>query len=447
MRKILVILSLFAIILLLLCLDFNGVFMDEEYYIKVGKSVIENRAYPNLGNPLSVMFGFYLTPMLLFLGDSFGGLLMARAVNVMFIVGMLVIIYLTTDMIFSNKKISLVSFLLSLFFAPIFFIGRFATLDASSLFFTTLSLFFIVTSDKKPGRKSKVMIILASFSMVMSFLSKYVSSILFIPLLFMVLYKKGKTGLYFLFPYVVLVGIYIIIFANNIIGLLSIQMHTQYTLAVNTTMIFLIIPYLALCIFSDKKKALVMLLLGIFAVVLMQTFIANSINAFKHASFAFILLAPFASSGLYRLMNKKSGKILGITIIFIISFSFVLSTLAIENTYPNEKNASVVLDSIVNKEDAILADSYAYRYYAKNSSPDKIQTNQWYDFNGDGFSNKKDYESSIKSGVFRVVMTSDYYFPRYDFGRYTDTYYRLYYEENQTMFGNNYKLRIYVKKD
>ncbi|HLD84970.1 MAG TPA: hypothetical protein VI968_00275 [archaeon] len=125
-----------------------------------------------------------------------------------------------------------------------------------------------------------------------------------------------------------------------------------------------------------------------------------------------------------------------------------MSTAFVENSYANEEKASYVLDSFVEAGDSVLVEGSAFRYYTKKIPFGKVITNFWFDYNGDGKSEEADYRSAVSSGVFKAIMTTgNYYNTKISIDEFADKGpYRLFYQENQSLFlGQNIAIKIYIK--
>jgi 4-amino-4-deoxy-L-arabinose transferase-like glycosyltransferase len=460
-RHVLYILAVLAFFAIYSRIDFNGIFVDESYYINIGKSILAGRLHEVFGNPLEVMFGFYLAPVFFAVADTLGGLIFARMISTFFIIGTIVSVYLITQKLFNNQKISVVSFVFSLFFAPIFFLGKFAVLDAPSLFFAAASLLFAVTGVEK---KTPRFLVISSILLFLSFLSKYVSVILFIPLAVFVFYKKRKLCAHFVVPYVVLVAAFMLYFLDDMKMLLFSRLQGQAGIFAPGIPVILLLPYLLLCIYSRKNRILQIFLIPSLLVIVMQSFLTDPFNGFKHPSLAFIFIAPFASYGFYTLSNsvasgiknRKNGtkKLLLIAKAFFVALvsiciiaSFYYGNQIFENYYPDERNVSQVLDSVVSNDSNVLVEGFAYVYYTKKLDITRTVQNFWFDYNKDGISEQKDFESAIENGEFDAILVSGYYRPAIEIDGYINrTPYFLYYEEDQAGKFNNLVFRIYLKK-
>lgn len=461
MKEIHILFCIFIASFIIFCLNlnFNGVFVDEVYYILVGKSVVSGGLTNVVGEPLEVMFGFIVAPIILYLGDYIGGFLVARAINSLFISGTLVIIYLITKKIFNDRKVSLISVFLSLSFSPIFFIARFATHDAPSLFFLSLSILVALESiSEKNSEKSVNKMLASSFLLFISFICKYTSILAFPALFLLLLFKKGKISVHFFAPFSALVIFYAVLFYRHLNVLFSSQFYTQtgFVFDISIVIFILLLPYTILFYFSGERKLRIFFILGAVSIIAFQMLLTNYVNTFKHAAFAFIFIVPFASYGFYRLISRirkykikfflevaKNYIVFSIVIVLIIS-SFFASKYFIENFYINEERASGVLDNIIVKGDSVLAYGHAFAYYTKKLPPEKVFNNFWFDYDNDGKCNEIDYKNAIKDGYFGAIMVTSILskFPIEDY--LNGSSYKIYYEEIHNLsYGNKY-LRIYV---
>jgi len=289
-----------ALFLFIIRVNFNGVFVDEEYYISAGKFFMSGQH--EIGNPLNIMFGSFFVPVMSYMADAAGGIIFARMVSAFFILGTLVLIYLTAQKIFKNKRISSVAFLISLFFSPLFFIGRFATYDAPAVFFASLAFFIIISAGE--SKKSRSLYFLASLIFFLSFISKYTSIILVLPLAIIAVREKRKDAAYFILPYIALILLYTGLFSKELAALASTKLAEQASSFLpDFIVIALLVPYIALSLVSPKNKWIIFMP-AVFLVILLQSFITNSMNDFKHASFALIFIAPFAAYGLCKIRPR-----------------------------------------------------------------------------------------------------------------------------------------------
>jgi 4-amino-4-deoxy-L-arabinose transferase-like glycosyltransferase len=460
-RTILFLLVIFSLLLIVLRLNFNGIFVDEEAYISVGHHVVAGDLKALVGNPLEWMFGFHIAPVLIYIGELAGGLLAARMINSVFAIGTMLIAYFITKRLFNDKKTSVISFLLTLFFAPIFFVARFATFDSSSIFFAALSLYLtILAVEEKNKRKSIYEMLAASIILFISFLCKYTSILMFPALFLIVLFRKRKESLHFIIPYSALVLNYLIVFSPELRALFSSQLSSQTGFASYTLMLIinLLLPYTILALFSPRKSAyLAFFMIGAVSVVAFQLSLNNFLNTFKHMAFSFIFIVPFAAAGMSNLLSKSRKKwifparltrILGISLflalMLFISIIFVFSSYGVEKFYINEESGSKVLDSLVNTNDYVLVEGSAFRYYTKKLSYLHVVTNFWFDYNHDGTIDENDYRSAIQDSYFKAIMTTTIK-SKFDIAKYLEgSPYKLVYEEEQNLSSGASYLRIYT---
>lgn len=454
------ILIFFSLALIIPNLSFNGIFVDEEHYISVGKYLLSGNMESVVGNPLKDMFGFYIAPIFLYIGDLFGGLILSRFLNSIFAIGFCLMVYLITKEIYGSTKTASIAFLLSIFFPPVFFIARFATLDASSLFFTASALFVAMKAEKESSVKKTAALMLFSASLLyIGFLCKYIAIIGFLAI-FLIIVRRGWISVHFILPFFFLIADYVFRFSQELGVLFFSQLKPQTGLSFDVffLLIIMLVPYMILSFFSLKdKKYIKIFAVGLFSFVLFQILVTNFLNGFKQAAFAFIFIIPFAANGLEKIIfrnyhwnNLINDRILiariflGVfSVLFIISY-FLTSNYLSGNFYINEEKTSKILDGIVSPSDYVLVEGSAYRYYTKKLEYSHVVTNFWFDFNGDKIVEESDYKEAIKSGYFKAIMTLDIK-SRFNIDSYLkDSPYSLFYEERHNLSYGEAYLRIYV---
>jgi hypothetical protein len=441
----LIVLVLFALSIFALTINFNGIFSDEEYVITIGKFMLDGNSNA-LGNPLQIAFSFYPIFSCLALASSMGGIIAARFLNSIIITAVIVVIYFTAKRLSGDRRTPIIAFAISLFFAPIFFVARFATADALSLFFLALSVFFMFSE------KSRKNLGLAAVLLFASFLAKYTSAIAAPALIIFTLLRDRKKSVYFIVPYVLFSVIYFVIFYGDLINLLHGQLDAQsgFSIANVLFMTGTLLPYGIMCYFNGKKSGVLIMWLGVASFIIFQSTVLNNINTFKHTAFAFVLIAPFAASGLFNLLNRKKftwNRALAVFLVVFCAVIFLASNYYIERIYPNEERASQVMDSIVEPGDMVLVEGGSYRYYTKKINFTNVITDFWFDYNGDGLSTQQDYVLAIGDGKFKAVMTTNYFAPDRNFDGIiaSGAPYKIIYEENQELSYDSILIRVYER--
>ena len=200
-------------------------------------------------------------------------------------------------------------------------------------------------------------------------------------------------------------------------------------------------------VFSERKKDMAVMYIGVFVIVLMQSLLSDHINALKHSALAFVFVVPFAASGLYNLLMKKLRLqpvkvVIAVMLVALVAFSFVSGTSSLENFFPDERNVSQVINSLVSPGDRVLIHGSSYRYYSFLNFSD-IVTNFYFDYNGDNISSAEDYEEAVRDGYFAAILISNIR-PSIPADPLSGPY-TLYYEENQTISSGIVPLRIYLR--
>lgn len=442
-KHILLILVMFAAIVFLATLNFNGVFVDEEYYISTGRLLLSG-SVSIIGNPLATMFGFYIGPVIFAISNYIGGLFFVRFVSSLFVIGSLVLLYLITKELFHRKTTSVVAFLMALSFSSIFFLGRFAALDTPALFFTTLALYLLLS-----GLNKRLIVVLSSFALFIAFLTNYITLLAFVPMLLLVINNK-KYVYDFVLPYIILVASYLLAFNGDIQTLILTKLYPQAAVSYAFLgVVILILPYVVFSFFSrGDRKTIFIFYSGAAIFLLVHLILRDYLNAYKHAAFAFVFLAPFAADGFVRMVSSKRI-VLVFVLMIIVAITFASANYQAEHFFANEEHASQIMDSFVNSTDFVLADCCGYRYYTNKLDFTHIATIYWFDYNNDNVSNRNDYVNAVRDKVFRAIMTIDYYIPFPGISMLLNesdyrTKYTLAYEENQTLVSGVAIIRIYV---
>lgn len=189
-------------------LGYSAVFHDEALNISMGYEVLSAQYCPLCPqNTGSVM----IHPCLAAIADSAASLYGARAVSLLFALGLTVVLFFTGSLLFSEKH-GLLSALLFLFSGTVLYLSKLATYDMAAAFFLGLSFLLSILSEKQQASSRRNLLLFsASVVLFLAAITKYVVSVFVIPLLLFVFWRQRAISafIFFFLPLALLSVLYI----------------------------------------------------------------------------------------------------------------------------------------------------------------------------------------------------------------------------------------------
>lgn len=310
-RVLLLAILLYALITMASNLDFNSVSYDEAFNIETGRGALSGSLFRASGQYAGSSL---LSPALFALGDSFGGLSGARAISILFGLGLILVIYLTTSTLYS-PDLGLLAAIIALFMGTLTYISRLATNEIISAFFLGASFLFILLARKRERNLPAAGLLLAAaLSLSLAVITKYIAGVFMPFLLFYVAFtEKSWRPFFFILPLAFLLGSYyyfaVLPIQDSVLeGLFNSfeGSHIPFSILLNWTIRWVLMSYLlsALGLFHEKwggsVPALLLLSTPIIAIHLL-TGAEQSVN--RDVILSGVFLAPAAALGVDHLSN------------------------------------------------------------------------------------------------------------------------------------------------
>lgn len=313
-NRLLLTILLYGLIITASGLDYNSVYHDEALNILMGRNVLAGEPCPACAqNTGSVL----VQPVLAAIGDAVGGLYGARAVGILFGLGLVWIVNMTARTLCS-EKLGVISAMIFLFTGTTLYLMKLATYDIIAAFFLGLSFLLIALSEKK---HSPFLLLAGAFSLFLASITKYVATVFIVPFLIYVLWRQRplKAFLFFLLPLLASIVAYTFLAlypAREALLGSSASTYEQsqvpfFTLS-RWTFRWVTIPYL-LSVFGifhkeERKTALVLILLSTPIILLhLLTGAEQSVN--KNVIFSIVLLAPASALGVEQVGRLFSSRV------------------------------------------------------------------------------------------------------------------------------------------
>lgn len=153
----------------------NSAFNDEALYLWSGHLEIAHLAHGAQIPEFQTYFSGapVLYPVLGAVADSYGGLVGARLLSLVFMLGATCLVYATAGRLF-DRKAGLIAAALFAFLGPAQYLGAFATYDAMTLFLVALAAYLTVLAK---GRLAEILLILAALTLTVANATKYSSAL------------------------------------------------------------------------------------------------------------------------------------------------------------------------------------------------------------------------------------------------------------------------------
>lgn len=332
-------------------LDYNSVYHDEALNILMGRQVLGGLSCSGCAqNTGSVL----IQPVLAAIGDFFGGLRGARAVGILFGLGLTAIVYFTARILFSEKY-AFIAAMMFIFSGNVLYLSKLATYDIAAAFFLGLSFLCIQISEQKSSKNAAVFILFcAALSLFLSAMTKYVVAV-FIPFFLIYVFLRHRAYhfiVFFLLPLLFLILIYgfyaLYPVRTELIGSINSvyqQSRVPFSVLKNWTFRWVAMPYL-LAFFGlfhrEGKKTVPLIILSAPVIILqLLTGAEQSIN--KNVIFSIIFLAPAAALGIDQMGNIFSFQIdsrwvkpFFVTAVLVVLWVFGINELRwLEKQYPD----------------------------------------------------------------------------------------------------------------
>lgn len=372
-------LLLFSAVLRLKNLNYNSPFLDEASYIIHGKNLLQGRE--ELGFGFDWVGGMpFLYPVVSAVFYNFGGIILARAVNIFFGTASIYFFYriVKNVTLFESDSLNrlngiIAAFLLSL--TPIhLLLSRLAVYDMPAFSFFMLATFLlqeaIIRSDSKRYHFSGIMFFIAA-------LIKY-SILLVLPVVMIValgyiwFYKKNQLNNFLSMIINLLIGFiaYIVLlfsdlrelFVGELAGSGDVEgiIFSQFVELTGIWYLFCIAGLIWFLI-AKRYQIIIPLLLSVVP-LLMHLFFKNTVAVHQNTLFTLIFLLPLAAAFFTGLIDKS--RLTGVSITIVMAVIVFIShtfpkTFAFEHFWPDMTKAMNFLTQKVSPDDKILVQSGA----------------------------------------------------------------------------------------
>jgi|GEM_PF-1318302 len=392
-RRWLWIILVYGLVITGIDLNYSSIFHDEAISVFMGRNALLNLACDGLC--LQHTGSVLLHPALSAMGDAIAGIYGARTVSAVFGLGLAFVMYSTGRTLFSEKH-GLISAMLFLFTGTTLYLSKLGTYDMIAAFFLGLSFLLILKSEKQQSRFSANFLLFSgALLLFLGSITKYTVAIYILPILVYVFWrhKVARGILYFLFPIITFLSIYIYSAILPAWGYLSSTTTSPYKegllpLMDITSRIFrwLGMPYL-LAVFGTffkerRLNAIICIVLSL-PIVLLHVFTGDGRSVDKNVIFALVFLMPAMASGVDNMGSIFSTNIPSAwvkpfftTAVLVVVWVFGLHELRwLEKQYPDMSpvvdfyrhkgfnGMTVVIDSVYGEPD------YIYRYSLEDTYP------------------------------------------------------------------------------
>lgn len=438
-------------------LNFNSIFVDEAFYILVGKKILEGQI-AEAARDTSWLGGFpFIYPLLSGIFYNIAGIIGSRFLNVILGTVSVLFMYLGTKelSLFEKTKNNetagiIAASLLAIAAIPIE-ASRLAIYDGLSFMLLIVGLYLLLKGLKT---KKNYYYLSSSIVLFLSFLAKYISLVIipFLIILPLVWIKKKEFFVtFFCAPVIVLLGLYFFLTSSDTIGYLTSQIAdpaTNYSDVIATFWQYLWIYFPVALIggiflWSNNKLKVLGLLFLSSVPILVHILSKNDNSSHQHSFISLIFLLPLIGA-LFVFFYKKFGSLVVPATLIIMAFVFLYSWSQVrdlENFWPNSSEVAFVLKSKISPNDVILAegsDSIKLGLGAKVSSEQIVGP---FVFEYKGEEGEAAYQKAISEGYFRYVELENVYFPEDTLKKIQSTLPNKYYE-----IFNDGKIKLYERK-
>jgi len=287
-------------------LNYNSVFIDEAYHITMGHQLL--RGEPCSGCPYATG-SVSIHPVIAAYGDSIAGIYGARVVNIIFGLGLTVIIYLTARLLF-GERLGLITAVLFLCSGQTLYLMKLATYDMIAAFFLGFAFLMIVASEKVgSGKYQNLALVMGTTALFLACVTKYLVPV-FIPFLLLYIFIKhgaSKTVLYTIIPLAIFTLLYIS-FAPypppgelvNVVDQVRTDTHIPFRTLADWTFRWVAMAYL-LAVFGlfheEKGKTALQLIIFSTPIIIVHLVTQSEQSVNKNMIFSLVFLAPAAALG------------------------------------------------------------------------------------------------------------------------------------------------------
>lgn len=363
----------YALIVTVWNLDYNSPYHDEAVNIRMGRQVLNGEACPSCAQNTGTVL---VQPIMAAMGDAAGGIYGARAIGIIFGLGLTVAVDRISRVLLSEWHAFLAT-MLFVFSGNVLYLFKLATYDIVAAFFLGLSFMLILKAEKAGARSAALLLLAGSVSLFLAAATKYTASVFILPIaLFALLRQKPSRSLpFFILPLVVCVAAYWYLalypvsetVTGSVKGVYQESHVPLHTLA-SWTLRWVAMPYL-LAVFgmfhSEKWREALLLTVMSLPVILLHLVTGAEQSVNKNVIFALVFLSPAAAVGIDHMgnlftRNMPNGwvKPLFTFLLMLVIWAFGLQDLRwLERQYPDisqvvsffrEKghdNMTVVIDS------------------------------------------------------------------------------------------------------
>ncbi len=167
-------------------LDYNTVYHDEAFHILLGRQLLAGDPCPGCAFATG---SAWIHPIVAALGDSLGGLAGARAMNMVFALGLAFVIFRTTRLLFGGAY-GATAAVVFLFSGQTLYLSKLASYDMIAAFFLGLSFMLLLEARAAPRPASRRGLLLAgAVTLFLASITKYLVPV-FVPLLLLWVFRR-----------------------------------------------------------------------------------------------------------------------------------------------------------------------------------------------------------------------------------------------------------------
>lgn len=407
----------FALVWMRARLNFNGPYLDESNYLFVGKTLLDGGVWQTHTYIFSSDFPLYVFGV----GDAFAGLIGARAIAAILGICSLVFYFDAVRRFFRSQQVALFATALLALSASHGFISKFAVYDIVCFVSFTAGLWTLSLAFTRSGYQAQCWAFASSLCLVTAFLSKYVI-FLEMPLIGLMILIYRPQLAFALFTPALMIGFgYGYHYRADLQILYQQQIVTahgnnaSYAEILRVTLCY-VWPILLLFILEFKQhwqrtgghsrnQAMFRWSMWLALPIIFYHLRAHDLISFyKHIVYSVVFLAPLASVYLVRLLRQKNNYIaqLPALILIIVAIQGMIQIRAIENAYPDGRDAVAFLKDTIGANSTVLSeDPYLLRHQLRNQiKANHIYENAWFDNDGDQKHTREDVIAGVWDGKF-----------------------------------------------
>lgn len=293
-------------------IDYNTPYHDEVLNIQMGRQLLQGKPCPSgaWSDGTALIY-----PVLAAVGDAAGGIYGARAVGLLFGLGLTFVIN-RISRLFLSELHALLAATLFLFSGNVLYLFKLATDDIVAAFFLGLSFMLILEAEAKGALRSGALMLLGgSISLCLAAMTKYAVSVFIVPVAIFALLrqKPSRTLPFFVLPLLLSVTVYWYLaihpageFISESIRDVYAERQVMHGSLVSWTVRWVALPYL-LAFFgtmhTEKGRETIFLILMSLPVILLHLVTGDERSLNKNVIFSLIFLTPAAAVGVDQMGN------------------------------------------------------------------------------------------------------------------------------------------------